>query len=80
MSKFAFLLLSAFALFTTSATAQDAAVPACDTADCIALPAADDVQNFIPGIAPLIGGAGIFASSLLSGNSTTSTTSTTSTN
>ncbi|MBU2937412.1 MULTISPECIES: hypothetical protein [Pacificibacter] len=89
MSKFAFLLLSAFAMFATAATAQEiAAVSQEDDCEdeankddeaCIMLPGAGDVQNFIPGIVPLIGGGGILAAGL-SGNSTTTTTTTTTTN
>lgn len=89
MSKFAILLLSAFAFFATAATAEETTVISQETdcedeankddEACIVLPGADDVQNFLPGIVPLVGGGGILASGLLGGNSTTSTTSTTST-
>ncbi|MBU2867469.1 hypothetical protein [Pacificibacter marinus] len=81
MSKFLILLLSSVAFFATAATAQeidceDEANK--DDAACIGLPDADDVQNFLPGVAPILGGGGIFASALL-GNNTTSTTATTAT-
>lgn len=81
MSKFSILLLSSFAFVATAATAQgiDCANQANkDDAACIDLPGADDVQNFIPGIVPFIGGGSILASGLL-GNNTTSTTATTAT-
>jgi hypothetical protein len=90
MSKFAFLLLSSFAFFATAATAQQAVVATeendCedeankDDEACIVLPGADDVQNFIPGIVPLIGGGGILAAGLSSNGTTSTTTTTTSTN
>jgi hypothetical protein len=80
MSKFAFLLLSGFVLSATAVTAQDTPEANCEEGDCVDLPGVDDVQNFIPGIVPILGGSGILASGLLGGNNTTSTTSTTSTN
>jgi len=89
MSKFAFLLLSAFAMFATAATAQEiAAVSQEDDCEdeankddeaCIMLPGAGDVENFIPGIVPLIGGGGILAAGLSSSNGTSSTPSSPST-
>jgi hypothetical protein len=89
MPKFAFLLLSGFAFFATAATAEETPVVATeidcedeankDNAACVDLPDADDVQNFVPALAPIIGGGGILASGLLNGNNTTSTTSTTAT-
>jgi len=89
MSKFAFLLLSAFAMFATAATAQEiAAVSQEDDCEdeankddeaCIILPGAGGAQN-LSGIGPLIGGGGILASGLFGNNTTTTTTTTTTTN
>lgn len=81
MSKFTFLLFSALAFVATAATAQeiDCADPAnVGNAACVNLPGIDDVQNFVLGIVPIIGGGGILAAGLISGgDNTTSTTSTT---
>lgn len=91
MRKFAFLLMSGFALFATATAtaAEERTVVATeidcedeankDDEACIILPGVDDVQNFLPVLAPVTGGAGLLASGLLGGNNTTSTTSTTST-
>ena len=80
MHKYAFLLFSALSLSANATYAQGVtAENACEDDTCLELPAAGDVQNFLPSIIPFIGGGGLLAAGLANGNPTSSTTSTTST-
>jgi hypothetical protein len=82
MSKFAFLLLSAFSLNASAVAAQgnttgNEIVTDCVGGDCVDLPPVEAATNFLPGIAPALLVSGFVLS--VGGGGTTSTNSTTAT-